>query len=487
MIDEDKRQAILQFHAQGKGSRWISGAVRVSRTTVMRVLAQGSQVPPTESRPRKLDEHLDLIRDLYNRCERSVVRVGEELEKALGHPVPYASLTSFCRHHRLGKPVAEEPAGRYEFGPGVEMQHDTSPVDVKVGGVVRRYQAASLKLGFSRNRYLRFYRRFRRFECKDCLARGLAFFDGACGRCMIDNTSVIIAYGTGDDAVPAPEMEVFANTYGFRFKAHAKGDANRSAKVERDFDFIQRNFLKGRTFVDDADLNRQAEEWAKKKNAGYDKRAKVWLSRLYEEERAHLKRLPAYRPAQCQWHYHRRVDAEGFVCLDGNRYSAPNAYLGKTLTIKETMDTVTLMDGRVSLCDHPRIREGERGESRLPGHGRHPSRARSAEHRERSTEESWLADRSAVLASYVQGLRRRVGRRFSHQVRKLYALCHEYQVAEVEGVVARATAYDLFDVTRLEGMLLQEYGARLFGFTKPGPGGSTGEGDPGGGDDRGGA
>jgi hypothetical protein len=90
-------------------------------------------------------------------------------------------------------------------------------------------------------------------------------------------------------------------------------------------------------------------------------------------------------------------------------------------------------------------------------------------------EESWLAERSPLLAAYVAGLRRRVGRRFSHQVRKLYDLCHEYLVVEVEPVVARAIDYDLFDVSRLEGILLQEYGARLFGFRKSGDhGGSTG-------------
>jgi hypothetical protein len=65
--------------------------------------------------------------------------------------------------------------------------------------------------------------------------------------------------------------------------------------------------------------------------------------------------------------------------------------------------------------------------------------------------------------------------------------------------VARAIEYDLFDVTRLEGILLREYGARLFGFRKssdrggstsgavaqlrpspprdPAPGGTTGDSD----------
>jgi hypothetical protein len=33
--------------------------------------------------------------------------------------------------------------------------------------------------------------------------------------------------------IPVPEMKAFADRLGFRFVAHAIGDANRSARVER--------------------------------------------------------------------------------------------------------------------------------------------------------------------------------------------------------------------------------------------------------------
>lgn len=476
MIDPEKRRAVFDMREQHPdwGARRIARAVGVSRVKVEEVLKEGPEPPPLPERPRKLDSHLELIRELYTRCDRSLVRVTEELEKAIGKAVPYATLTSFCRHHGLGRPVPEdEPAGTYDFPPGVESQHDTSPMWLVVGQKERLYNAAALKLAFSKTRYLRFYRRFRRLECQDFLRRGWIFFGGVTRRSVIDNTSVIVAHGTGEDAVMATEMVTFANDYDFTFVAHEKGDANRSAKVERDFDFIQKNFPKGRTFADDADLNRQAEEWCLKKNAGHDRRRQIWFARLFAEEKVHLKPLPAYRPLPPLWHHERRVDAQGFVCLDSNRYSAPNSHLGRLLTLKETMDTITLLDGKHELCVHPRIPDGDRGESRLPGHGRNPSRRRSPSAAHPTQEETWLAERSSLLATYVAGLRRRVGRRFSHQLRKLYDLCHEYQVAEVEPVVARAIDYDLFDVTRLEGILLREYGARLFGFRKSSDGGGS--------------
>jgi hypothetical protein len=56
---------------------------------------------------------------------------------------------------------------------------------------------------------------------------------------MIDNTHVVVLRGTGCD--PGSRW-AFAER-GFRFAAHERGDANRSARVERNFDFIEINFF----------------------------------------------------------------------------------------------------------------------------------------------------------------------------------------------------------------------------------------------------
>ena len=62
---------------------------------------------------------------------------------------------------------------------------------------------------------------------------------------MIDNTHVVVLRGSGKQMEPVPEMAAFAERFGFRFVAHEIGDANRSARVERPFHFIENNFLAG--------------------------------------------------------------------------------------------------------------------------------------------------------------------------------------------------------------------------------------------------
>jgi hypothetical protein len=60
---------------------------------------------------------------------------------------------------------------------------------------------------------------------------------GAPERVMIDNTHVVVLRGGAlwarREMIPVPAMEAFAERFGFRFVAHERGDANRSALVER--------------------------------------------------------------------------------------------------------------------------------------------------------------------------------------------------------------------------------------------------------------
>jgi hypothetical protein len=76
---------------------------------------------------------------------------------------------------------------------------------------------------------------FRRFDCKVFLTDALRYWGGATTRVMIDNTHVVVLRGSGREMVPVPEMAAFGERLGFQFVAHAIGNANRSARVERPF------------------------------------------------------------------------------------------------------------------------------------------------------------------------------------------------------------------------------------------------------------
>ncbi len=272
----------------------IARVLKLSRGTVKKVLRSGSAAVPEMERAEKCEPWRQQILELLGSCKGNLVRVLEELS-AQGAELSCSALTAWRRRHGIGQaPIV--PAGRYHFSPGEEMQHDTSPHEVELGGKRRKAQTASAVLCYSRMLFFQLYPSFTRFDCKVFLTEALRYFNGVTTRVMIDNTHVVVLRGTGRAMVPVPEMAAFAQRYGFGFEAHELGDTNRSARVERPFWFIERNFLAGRSFADRQDLNRQARAWCDRVNATYKKHLRAVPRELFAVEHEHLRPLPVWVP-----------------------------------------------------------------------------------------------------------------------------------------------------------------------------------------------
>ena len=180
VLDQEQRTAILELHRRGVGVRAIATAMGIGRGTVRKVIRSGSTEVPRLERTERPVPHRERILELYGTCDGNLVRVHEELAAA-GTTVSYPALTAFCRRTGIGQPE-KIPAGRYDFEPGQEMQHDTSPHEIVLGGKTRKVQTASLVLCYSRMLFFQFYPRFTRFECKVFLAEALSYLGGACCR-----------------------------------------------------------------------------------------------------------------------------------------------------------------------------------------------------------------------------------------------------------------------------------------------------------------
>jgi len=259
--------------------------------------------------------------------------------------------------------------------------------------------------------------------------------------------------------IPVPEMDAFAERFGFRFVAHERGDANRSGRVERPFHFVEHNFLAGRTFASWEQLNQQAREWCDKVNSTYKKHIHAVPRELFAMERLHLKPLPAWIPEVYRL-YQRLVDLEGYVMLHGNRYSVPLDWMGRRVEVREARDKIEIQLDARRLVTHRRIAEAEHQRVLLPEH--RPPRGEKIPRPDPHPEEKAIVTAIPELAEYVEGLKQRSRKMVTFALRQLLRLVREYPREPLLGATREAAHYGLYDLDRLERMILRRVAREYF-------------------------
>jgi transcriptional regulator with XRE-family HTH domain len=421
MHDLDTRTAVFELNEKGQGIRAIARALKISRNAVRKILRSRQKEVPSLERAQKAEPHLERIRELYAECEGNLVRVQEKLtdEKV---ELSYPTLTRFCRLHGIG--VKEKTL------------------------------------------FAQCYPTFNRFYCKVFLTAAIRFFAGTCGRCMVDNTSVVIAHGTGKNAVAAPEMAAFSDRFGFDFEAHEKGDANRSARVERPFHYIEHNFYPGRSFEALRDLNAQFVDWCRQSNGRHRRQLQAAPVELYQAERPHLKPLPLHIPEVYALH-HRVVDLCGYVHVHTNRYSVPPDLIGRTVEVRESIDRIRVFRGHEQMVTHERLEEGKRQRVSLPEH-RYPGRWKQRDQNPPPLpEEKVLRAAAPELGALVDVIKRHRGGRAVKPLRDLHRLYLDYPTEPLCAALRVALEYGLYEVKRIEQMVLKNIAGDFFRLPAP--------------------
>ena len=347
---------------------------------------------------------------------------------------------------------------------GHEMQHDTSPHKVKLGDKVIRAQCASLVLASCRKLFMQYYPCFTRFEAKVFLKDALTFMTGSCRRCVIDNTSVILAAGSGINAVIAPEMKTFGNIFGFEFIAHAVGHADRKSRVERPFYYIEKNFLAGRTFKDWKDLNQQALDWCVNVSNKKEKRI-LGMSpeAAFIQEKPYLVPLPEVMPP-IYAHYIRTVDSYGFATLETNKYSVPERLIGKEVDVYKYPQEIHIFYQHHNIAVHPRIIGMRYRQHVIAGH--HIKRNYQKEQQIVTEIERQLRKLDKTLEQYIIQLKQHVRGRAIRPLNRLLTFKRTYPRQAFIAAINQALHYGLYDLTRLEELIIKYIAGHFFNLNE---------------------
>jgi hypothetical protein len=149
------------------------------------------------------------------------------------------------------------------------------------------------------------------------------------------------------------------------------------------------------------------------------------------------------------------VDAYSCFPLHGYKYPVPAAYIGKELQVRETKDRVIALDGRQEVANHEKKTPWS-SQTALPRPASAPRRLKST----KLAEEDKLQALGDPMCDYLAALKTARGPRYFWSVRKLWRLLCQYQAEDLKAAVAKAQTHRLFDVARVETILLQDLAQR---------------------------
>ncbi|TME25761.1 MAG: IS21 family transposase [Chloroflexi bacterium] len=457
-MDEKLRNEIVQRWQAKTPQRQIARALGVARTTVQHVIyrferersgqAPASPLPRPSRRPSSLDEHDAFIGKLLERYPNmTAVRVHEEL-RTRGFRGSYTMVR--LRVQALRPQPTREPVVRFETSPGVQAQMDYSTYDLDFSEEGRRrVYLFSYVLSYSRRAYMRFV------EAQDFTTtirehvRAFAYLQGVAAVCVYDNMKVVVLRHDEDGPLYNPRFLAFATHYGFKPWACLPRRARTKGRVERKFDFVQKNLLNGRSFCNLAHLNEVSAWWlAQVADLRVHRETKQRPIDRYALERPHLVPLPA-QPYDTAQVLYRIADVEGFVCYQQNYYSVPWRFIGQSLPLRITEKEVIIYSPAVA--ESARHRLFPRGTSQQRSVDRaHRPRDNAPEHltllRERFSELGTSARR------FLDGVLRdqRYGK---NQARRVLALLGTYARKDLLAALERAVRFGAYSAPAVERIL----------------------------------
>lgn len=189
--------------------------------------------------------------------ELSAVRLFEEC-RAAGYGGGLTQLKTFVRQVR---PRPEpEPIVRFETAPGLQAQVDFAEFRFPWG----KRHALLVVLGYSRLLWLRFFPRQTMMTVVRGLEEAFGYFGGVPAELLFDQMKAVIIEDHRNDGgrlLENPEFLRFAAHWGFRIRACRAYRAKTKGKVERPVAYVRGNFVYGREFLGDGDLDAQRLTW----------------------------------------------------------------------------------------------------------------------------------------------------------------------------------------------------------------------------------
>jgi transposase len=454
-----ERSTIHLLHKRGKSQREIASELGRSRSAVARAL---SEPVDRQSSGRRRKSSVDAFREQIAEWLKQGLSGVRMMELARDDPDhPYGGCGSVwraaVRRERLSglheQAVADVPI-RFEGLPGEYLQVDWGEIRhfpfTQQQPVTRYFLACRLK--YSRWTWVMFTNEMR----QETLFRGLVACFNALGFVpwvlVFDNMKTV-TIGRDDQAQPIWHRSLLQLAADFDFHPEAcwPASGNQKGSVESLVKFVKINFLAGRSFIDDADLQAQCVDWQERINTVRPSQATdvTPVSRLAAEV---AKGYPLPKTAaDYGFAEPGGVSSGALVAVLGNHYSVPIEHVGAQVTVRIHRQRIVIWHDAEQLAEHTRAPDGAHRRVVKPAHfaplfGRKP-RGQVMLYREA------LLGLGGVAQQYLSELSRRQRARLGTEILAVYALYERCGAAELLAAMELAQAQGAFGAAYLGALV----------------------------------
>ena len=409
------------------------------------------QPAPHRKRPAAAEEHRETLLALLERHGYTAVQL-QSLLAENGVSLGYRQLTRWLRKNRPPKPKTAAMRLSFEPGEAMEVDFGCGPT-LAFGQTLRRVSYLVAVLCHSRALYAEFIPCERVEHFTSAIQNAFRHFGGVPRRVICDNCKCAVISNDGDGhVVYNQDFLAFCNHCLTAPCACTPYHPASKGLVEKMVGYIRHNFIDGRQFSTIGLANESLRLWLDRTaNLRHPHATGRAPAELLAEERTHLLPLPPVG-FDCARTEERAVDKFGRISYDFNTYSVPEAFIGRTLTVKATPDEIRICDaGRLVAC-HPRCYD-RRQDLLLPEHQNLAARA-AAKARTQNLRNDFLK----LGRSAAEFLRRMEPSclKPKEQLEKLLALKEMYGSAQTEGALRTALQLDTCKAEYVEHILFTQ-------------------------------
>lgn len=353
MVDLAMTTTIITLYKQGMTQRQISKIMNKHRATVKKVIARYEEVqeeaPESYKRISKIEEWHEDIVDLIS-SNLSNVRIYEKLRDK-GFKASYSSLSRYIRMHN----ISTNTCIRFQTAAGEEAQVDFGYIGRQYDktGKLRKAYIFNMRLSYSRYDYYEIVFDQKVTTWIKCHINGFQYFGGVPKVIKLDNLKSGISTANFYEPIYQKEYKRMGDHYNCLLSPCRPYQPQEKGKVESGIKYVKNNFIAGREFVSNQDMNEQLEKWLSLANQRIHGTTKEKPIELLAEELQYLTSLPTVDFDMSSWHI-RKVQKDCHITLDNNYYSVPSKYVATEVGVSMSDEIVKIYSEEELIATHAR-------------------------------------------------------------------------------------------------------------------------------------